>query len=80
MNIKRFFLGFIVIYILISLPSMFGIGYVIDWVPEVTFYQKIKGYVIGGLENNYLVKIISSAIVGIIFSLIISRLKANKSK
>ncbi|MDQ0233198.1 hypothetical protein [Metabacillus malikii] len=72
MNIKRFFLGFIVIYILISLPSMFGIGYVIDWVPEATFYQKIKGYVIGGLENNYLVKIISSAIVGIIFSLIIA--------
>ena len=73
MNIKTFFLGFIVIYILISLPTMLGVGYVIDWLPEATELQKFKGYVIEGLTNNYLIKIIISTIVGAIFSLFLQK-------
>ena len=73
MNIKTFLLGFIVIYILISLPAMLGIGYVIDWVPEATFLQKFKGYVIEGFTNNYLIKIVISIIVGVIFSLFLPK-------
>ena len=73
MNIKTFIIGFIVIYILISLPAILGIGYVIDWVPEATFLQKFKGYVIEGLTNNYLIKIVISIIVGVIFSLFLQK-------
>ena len=69
MNIKTVISGFIVIYILISLPAILGIGYVIDWVSEATFLQKIKGYVIEGFTTNYLIKIVISIIVSVIFSL-----------
>lgn len=79
MNIKTFIFGFIVVYILISLPTMLGIGYVIDWVPEATLLQKFKGYVVEGLTSNYLIKMVISVIVGVIFSLFISKRKANKS-
>ena len=73
MNIKTFILGFIVIYILISLPAILGIGYVIDWVPEATVLQKFKGYVIEGLTNNYLIKIVISIIVSVIFTLFLQK-------
>ena len=73
MGIKTFLLSFIVIYILISLPTMLGIGYVIDWVPEATELQKFKGYVIEGLTNNYLIKIVISIIVGAIFSFFLQK-------
>lgn len=77
MNIKAFLLGFIIVYILISLPAMFGIGYVIDWVPDATFLQKFKVYVIEGLTNNSLTKIVISIIVGVTFSLFLSKRNAN---
>lgn len=73
MNIKTVISGFIVIYILISLPAILGIGYVIDWVQEATFLQKFKRYVIEGLTNNYLIKIVISIIVSIIFSLVLQK-------
>ena len=73
MNMKTFVISFIVIYILISLPAMLGIGYVIDWMPEATELQKFKGYVIEGLTNNYLIKIVISIIVGAIFSLLLQK-------
>lgn len=80
MNIKMFIFGFIVVYLLISLPTMLGIGYVIDWIPETTLLQKFKGYVVEGLTSNYLIKMVISVIFGVIFSLFISKRKANKSK
>ena len=73
MGIKTFLLSFIVIYILISLPMMLGIGYVIDWRPEATELQKFKGYVIEGLTNNYLIKIVISIIVGAIFGFFLQK-------
>ncbi|MBD8036729.1 hypothetical protein H9635_08240 [Solibacillus sp. A46] len=65
---KTFLLSFIVIYILISLPTMLGIGYVIDWMPEATELQKFKGYVMEGLTNNFLIKIVISITISAMFS------------
>lgn len=72
-KIKTFVIGFIIAYVLISIPAMFGIGYVIDWVPEATFLQKFKGYVINGLVDNYLLKIIISVIVGVVCIIVVSK-------
>lgn len=68
MNRKTFFLSFIITYTLISLPAMLGIGSIIDWVPEATFIQKFKGYIIEGFINNYLIKLIVSFESGIYYS------------
>ena len=68
LGFKTFLLSSIVIYLLISLPTMLGIGYVIDWMPEATELQKFKGYVMEGLTNNYVIKIVISIIIGAIFS------------
>jgi len=73
MILKTFLLGFIVIYILISLPAILGIGYVIDWVTEATFYQKFKGYVIEGFTTNYFPKIVISIVIGGIFTLFLAK-------
>lgn len=80
MNRKTFILSFIGVYLFISLPVMLGFGYVIDWVPETTFLQKFNGYVIEGLTNNYLMKIIISLVVSAFVSLILAKRKANLSK
>lgn len=65
-NIKTFALAFIVIYVVISLPAMLGIGYVIDWIPEASVFQKIKGYTIEGLANNYLFNSVVSGIISVL--------------
>ncbi|MEK4700030.1 hypothetical protein MKX47_10570 [Solibacillus sp. FSL R7-0668] len=80
MKIKTFILGVIFVYLLISLPTMLGIGYVIDWVSEATLLQKFKEYVIKGLTNNDLIKILISIISSAILSLILFKRKANTSK
>lgn len=74
--LTNFIVGFSVVYILMSLPAMLGLGYVIDWVPEATVLQKITGYVVEGLINNYIIKLVVSLIVGVIYS--IFRLQKNK--
>ena len=75
-NMKTFILSFIVLYLMISLPVMLGFGYVIDWDPEATVLQKFNGYVIEGLTNNYLMKIIISLVVGAFVSLFLAKRKA----
>ena len=69
--VRKVLVAFIFVYILISLPTMLGIGYVIDWVPEATLLQRLKGYIIGGLLENYNLKIIASFIIGLIPSLVL---------
>ncbi|SDN65686.1 hypothetical protein SAMN04488053_102359 [Alkalicoccus daliensis] len=73
MNIKPIILGFILAYLIISLPEMLGVGKVIDWVPESTLLQKFKVYLIEGITTNYLLKIVISVIVSVIFSMFLSR-------
>ena len=76
MKIKTLVTGFIVAYLLLSLPAMFGIGVVIDWIPEATFPQKVKGYVVEGFTNNYLIKIVVSIFASVLFSFFLSAYKA----
>lgn len=73
MNLKAFLIGFVLVYILISLPGIIGIGYVIDWVSEATLFQKFKGYVVDGLLDNFLIKIVIASIVGVVVSFVIAR-------
>lgn len=68
--VKSFFLSFIFVYLLISLPYMFGFGYVIDWVPEASLNQKLKGYVIEGLKYGLVLKLFISAFLGVLFTII----------
>lgn len=58
MHLKKFVITFISVYVLISLPAILGIRYVIDWVPETTIFQKFNGYVVNGLAENSLIKIV----------------------
>ena len=79
-NVRTLVAGFMIVYLLMSLPAMFGIGFVIDWNPEATFSQQWKGYVMEGLAKNYLIKIVISIIVSVIFSLFLSKYKAMQGK
>jgi type III secretory pathway component EscS len=80
MSLKAFMIGFVLVYLLISLPAILGIGYVIDWVPEATLFQKFKGYVVNGLLNNFLIKILIASIVGVIVSFVIARRRLSNLK
>ena len=75
-KIKTLVTGFIIAYLLLSLPAMFGIGVVIDWIPEATFSQKVKGYVVEGFTNNYLIKIVVSIFASVLCSFFLSTYKA----
>jgi hypothetical protein len=78
MNLKAFLLTFVVVYVLISIPSILGIGYVIDWTPEASLSQKIKGYLISGLLNYFVIKTVIAVIVGFIINFpIFRRQKSN---
>ncbi len=70
---------FIIVYVVISLPAMLGIGYVIDWIPEASLSQKLKGYVIEGLTNGFQLKIAISAIASLVLIFLLSRRRANQS-
>ncbi len=75
-KIKTLVTGFIIAYLLLSLPAMFGIGVMIDWIPEATFSQKVKGYVVEGFTNNYLIKIVVSIFASVLCSFFLSIYKA----
>jgi len=79
MNIKTFMLIFIMIYIVLSLPAMLGIGYVIDWIPEASLSQQIRGYVIEGLANGFQFKIVISAIASVGLIAFLSSYRVRKS-
>ncbi|PIC58055.1 hypothetical protein CSV80_16050 [Sporosarcina sp. P12(2017)] len=75
---KAMFITSVLVYISISLPAILGIGYVIDWVPEATWYQKFIEYLIEGLLNNILIKTIIASLVGIVVSLVIPKRRYSK--
>lgn len=80
LNSKTFIFFFIVVYVVLSLPVMLGIGYVIDWVPEASLSQKLRGYVIDGLTNEFQLKIAISAIASLVLISLLSRRRANQSR
>lgn len=51
MIIKRCILSVVITYLFLSLILSFNIGYTIDWIPEVTLAQKIKGYAFEGFTR-----------------------------
>lgn len=68
MKCKTFIASFIVCYLLMSVPTMLGIGTVIDWVPEATFAQKLKAYLFEGAA----IKIVFSASTSIVISMLLT--------
>ena len=70
MKIKTFLLGFISVYLLLSVPALLGIGSVIDWVLEATFVQKFTGIVIEGLTRHTLIKSVLATIISLSVSLL----------
>lgn len=77
MNIKMLILVFLIVYLALSLPTLFGIGLVIDWVPEATLLQKINGYVLIGLTDNYLFKFVIAGLISIVLQLVMSKRQRN---
>ncbi|WP_223701817.1 hypothetical protein [Sutcliffiella deserti] len=73
MKIKTYLVVFLSVYVLLSLPAILGIGYVIDWVPEATLLQKFNGYLVEGLLNNYVIKIVVALLVAGVVGLVISK-------
>jgi len=72
MNLKVLLITFVVAYVLISLPAIFGIGFVIDWVPEATLFQKVKGYLADGLFGHVLIKIGIAVVAVFVFHFILT--------
>lgn len=79
MSWKSFFIITILVYILLSLPGIFSLGYVIDWIPDATVFQKARGYVVEGLGANFLLKILIAVIAGLFTSLYRSSLVKPKT-
>lgn len=78
MKIKMLMFIFLVVYLILSLPALFGIGLVIDWVPEATLLQKINGYVLVGLTDNYLFKCVMAGLISVVLNLLLSKRKTSK--
>lgn len=77
MKIKMLMFIFLVVYLILSLPALFGIGLVIDWVPEATLLQKINGYVLIGLTDNYVFKCVMAGLISIVLQLVMSKRQRN---
>lgn len=80
MNLKAFLVSFVIAFLLISLPSLFGIGYVIDWTPEASLFQKFTGYVAEVFFNNFPIKLILASLVGIVVSFVMARRQRTMEK
>ncbi|WP_214894189.1 hypothetical protein [Exiguobacterium sp. H66] len=78
MNIKMLILVFLIVYLALSLPALFGIRLVIDWVPEATVVQKFNGYVLVGLTDNYLFKCVMAGLISVILNLLLPKRKTSK--
>ncbi|MGD6830588.1 hypothetical protein ACQCT5_00405 [Sutcliffiella halmapala] len=62
-------LTFIIIYILLSLPTMFGFGWSVEWVQGATFFQKMKVHLSEGLFGYWFPKVLIAGIAGILVSI-----------
>ncbi|KMJ57235.1 hypothetical protein AB685_17695 [Bacillus sp. LL01] len=79
MHWKRFIITTVFVYTLISIPGILSVGYVIDWVPEATVFQKVKGYAVEGLTANFLLKLPIAAIIGFFASVFNTRKDRSKA-
>lgn len=60
----RFCLMFAAVYLLFSLPDMFGISVAIDFVPEAGLWQRLSAYATEGLKQNVVVKFAVAFLTG----------------
>ena len=65
MMVKRFILYIVFLYVLISIAVVLGGGYVIDWVPEVTLFQKMTYYAKEEFLNHFTTKLIVAALISV---------------
>lgn len=79
MIVKRFILSVIITYLFLSLLLYFSIGYTIDWIPEATLAQKIKGYAFEGFTRFNVIKLLIAAGVGILYILLYSKQRSSSS-
>jgi len=77
--IKRFILSFVITYLFLSLLLSFSIGYTIDWIPEATLTQKIKGYAVEGFTRFNFIKVLIAAGVGTGYSLFYLKQRSSSS-
>ena len=68
-RIGNFIVMLITIYFILSLPVMLGIGVAIDFVSEVSWFNKAKTYFITGIKLGYLTKLLISIILTIILKI-----------
>ncbi|WP_174316215.1 hypothetical protein [Exiguobacterium sp. JMULE1] len=79
MIIKRFIFSAIISYLFLSLLLSFSIGYTIDWIPEATLAQKIKGYAFEGFTRFNFIKVLIAVGVGTLYSLLYLKLRSPSS-
>ncbi len=79
MIIKKFILSFVITYLFLSLLLSFSIGYTIDWIPETTLTQKIKGYVIEGFTRFNIIKLLIASGGGTGYSLLYLKQRASST-
>lgn len=73
-NIFRFIIISLSIYIVLSMPMILGYGVEICFVEGVSPFSKVKAYLITGLENGFLAKLLIS-IASTITLLIVLKIK-----
>lgn len=65
MSRKMFFINFLGIYLLLSIPFMFGVGSSITWVEEATILQKLNTSLFHGISMYFMPKLIFSFLAGL---------------
>jgi len=62
-------------YLVLSVPSLLGIGRVIDWIPDATLMQIIHVTVVEALSEDYIMKFLISISVGILIGIFLRKRK-----
>ena len=79
MIIKRFVISFVIIYLFLSILLTFSLGYTIDWIPEATIAQKIKGYAFEGFTRFNFIKVLIAVGIGTLYSLFYLKQRSSSS-
>lgn len=64
----------VTVYLLLSVPSLLGIGRVIDWVPEATTLQIIHVTVVEGVTENFFLKCMISITISLFIRIFLMKL------
>lgn len=67
-NFFKFIVIFMIIYFILSLPMILGIGVAIDFVKETSCFNKAKAYFITGIEYGYNTKLLIAIVSAIVLT------------